>query len=348
MSVINQVLNQLEQRGVQVTSEQVRPVHGVRDTRKFKEALVIALLAVFAVFAWRALPIGKPAAVPPKIVATDPTPQMVVAADTGVAVMPQLTTGLAIPVSRLSFELSSVPLPSIPGTDTRHQGKNTTSEATDAKPTRPSARQVVNQAIPAPSNSQPVKQVSAAQQADAEFRKAAAFMQQGRINDALSGYEAALRFDAGHEAARQALVALLLEAKKGSEVEQVLQDGLKSKPAHSGFAMLLARLQVERGELDQAIATLEVTLPHVGQQADYQAFYAALLQRKSRHREAAEHYQIALKAVPNKGVWLMGYGISLQALSRPDEAKEAFQRALDTKTLSPELQAFVQQKIKGL
>ena len=342
MSVINQVLNQLEQRGVQVTSEQVRPVHGMRDTRKFKVALAIASLAIL--FVWRVLPMRQSAAVPPKVVAAVPVPEVLVAAGTEASVMP-VTTGLAIPASRLSFELGSVPLPSIPGADMRHHGKNAMPEATDAKPAMPSARQVVNQAIPAPSNSQPVKQVSAAQQADAEFRKAAAFMQQGRINDALAGYEAALRFDAGHEAARQALVALLLEGKKGIEAEQVLQDGLKNKPAHSGFAMLLARMQVERGALDQAITTLEVTLPHAGQQADYQAFYAALLQRKSRHGEAAGHYQIALKAVPNKGVWWMGYGISLQALARSVDAKEAYQRALDAKTLSPELQAFVQQKI---
>jgi len=44
----------------------------------------------------------------------------------------------------------------------------------------------------------------------------------------------------------------------------------------------------------------------------------------------------------------MGYGISLQAIQRNAEAKEAFQRALDTRTLAPGLQQFVQQKLKGL
>jgi MSHA biogenesis protein MshN len=44
----------------------------------------------------------------------------------------------------------------------------------------------------------------------------------------------------------------------------------------------------------------------------------------------------------------MGYGISLQALQRNIDAKQVFQRALDTQTLNAELQAFVQQKIKEL
>ncbi len=201
---------------------------------------------------------------------------------------------------------------------------------------------------PAASGALPMKQVSNAQQADAEYRKAAALMQQGRITEALTGYEAALRLDAGHDQARQALVALLLEGKRGADAERVLQEGLKNKPAQTGFAMLLARLQVERGAMEQAMATLEKSLPYADAQADYHAFLAALLQRQNRHKEAITHYQIVLQLAPNNGIWQMGYGISLQALQRNAEAKEAYKRALDTQTLSPDLQAFVQQKLKAL
>jgi MSHA biogenesis protein MshN len=196
--------------------------------------------------------------------------------------------------------------------------------------------------------SKPMKQVSAAQQADAEFRRAAGLMQQGRIADAIAGYETALHLDAGHDAARQALVALLLEGKRNAEAEKVLLDGLNKNPANSGHTILLARLQVERGALDQASATLEKSLPFSGTQPDYRAFLAALLQRQNRHDEAIKNYQIVVQAAPNSGVWLMGYGISLQAVQRNGEAKDVFQRALDTKTLNPELQAFVQQKLKAL
>ena len=82
--------------------------------------------------------------------------------------------------------------------------------------------------------------------------------------------------------------------------------------------------------------------------ADYQAFFAALLQRQNRHNEAIAHYQIVLQLAPNNAIWLMGYGISLRAVQRNAEAKDAFKRALETQTLSPELREFVQQKLKGL
>ena len=117
---------------------------------------------------------------------------------------------------------------------------------------------------------------------------------------------------------------------------------------HSGFAMLLARLQVERGALPLALETLHKTLPYAERQADYQAFVAALLQRQNNHLEAINHYKTAVQLTPNSGVWQMGLGISLHALKRNEEARDAFRRALDTGSLSADLQAFVEQRLKEL
>jgi MSHA biogenesis protein MshN len=193
-----------------------------------------------------------------------------------------------------------------------------------------------------------MKQISPKQQAESEFRKAVLLMQQGRIADALSGYEAALNLDAGYDPARQALVLLLIENKRATDAERVLLEGIKSRPEKIGFVMMAARLQVERGAINDGVATLEKSLPFAGQQADYQAFLAALLQRQERHKDAIDHYQIALRQTPNNGLWWMGEGISLQALQRNVEAKEAYTRALGTQTLRPDLQDYVQQKLKGL
>ena len=44
----------------------------------------------------------------------------------------------------------------------------------------------------------------------------------------------------------------------------------------------------------------------------------------------------------------MGLGISLQAENRTADAHEAFARAKATNTLTPELQAFVEQKLQQL
>ncbi|HEU0188736.1 MAG TPA: tetratricopeptide repeat protein [Gallionella sp.] len=382
MSVINQVLNQLEQRGAHTAADQpiVRAVHYNR--RNFTIPLLLIALALIAgIAAWQLVSSHKPIvmaeSVAPKTVS--PTPpseheklipqkQANTTADAHGDLAGDPPNELPAPASRLSFELSSIPQSPLrqgsgqaastgsgqalsssnsnPVANPAPAGKHGTGKpvsphnqisATTAKITA----QVVADAVP-------MKQVSSSQRADAEFRRADALMQQGRIADAIAGYEAALRLDAGHEAARQALIALLLEGKRNSDAEKVLLEGLNNKPEQTGFTMLLARLQVERGALEQAIATLEKSLPFADTQADYRAFLAALLQRQNRNEEAISHYQIVLQHVPDNGVWLMGYGISLQAVHRNAEAKDAFKRALDTQTLSPELQAFVQQKLKGL
>jgi MSHA biogenesis protein MshN len=424
MSVINQVLNQLEQRGAHTAAEQTM-VRAVPHTRRnfIMALLAFGLALMIGIAAWQWVQTRKPvmssvegpnvaaASIAPKApqgfshpegVGNSPSsyelekltlqhqPVEIVAPVSGFS-------AANLPASQLSFELSSVPLPSTlrsfdqvqdrpfdPSTGLRTgfaQDKHRSGQATSTRPLVLSTVEGSGQALTdeksisenpdvsvktaksqsiktAASNAKvavqtskgalPMKHVSPAQQADAEFRKAAALMQQGRIADALAGYEAALRLDAGHDAARQALVALLLEGKRGTDAERVLQERLNSKPDHTGFTMMLARLQVERGAVAEATATLEKALPYANSQADYQAFLAALLQRQNRNDEAIAHYQIVLQLAPNNGIWLMGYGISLQAMQRNADAKDAFKHALDTQTLSPDLRAFVQQKLKGL
>lgn len=44
----------------------------------------------------------------------------------------------------------------------------------------------------------------------------------------------------------------------------------------------------------------------------------------------------------------MGLGISLHAVKRNEEARDAFQRAIGTGTLSAELRAFIEQRLKDL
>lgn len=411
MSVINQVLNQLEQRGVHTAAEQTMVRAVPYSRRNFTmPLLVFGLVLMVGIAAWQWVQTHNSnvaaASISPKVTqglalhsqSTKPQaesrwlshpdgvgnfpgtnehekltlqqqPEDMVAPVSGVAVA-------NLPASRLSFQLSSVPLPSTPRQDTRQSSSTSSGQAlrqgsgqalTDDKSisenpdvsvkhakvtARPkpikAAAQHEKIAVKTAQGTLPMKHVSLAQQADAEFRKAAALMQQGRIADALAGYEAALRLDAGHDAARQALVALLLEGKRGADAERVLQERLESKPDHTGFTMMLARLQVERGAVAEATATLEKALPYANSQADYQAFLAALLQRQNRNDEAIAHYRIALQLAPNNGIWLMGYGISLQALQRNADAKDAFKRALDTQTLSPDLKAFVRQKLKEL
>lgn len=190
-----------------------------------------------------------------------------------------------------------------------------------------------------------MKSMSPQQQALFHYQKALSFFQQGRVAEARSGLEEALKLDPHHLAARQALAGLMVEQRQYHQAELLMQDGLNLNTEQYGFAMALARLQVERGDIRAALDTLHKSLPSAIDNAGYQAFLAALLQRAEQHKKAIEHYQAALH-LASSGAWQMGLGISLQAEGRLAEAQEAFGQAKISNELGPDLSTFVEQRLR--
>ena len=189
------------------------------------------------------------------------------------------------------------------------------------------------------------------ERAESEFRRAMSQVNQGRMAEGMEGLRATLAADPAYELARQTLVALLLEAKRTDEAAGLLQEGLANNPANIGYAMLLARIHVERGDPGSALALLqkfETTAKSNTASAEYHAFVAALYQRLGRHSEAVEQYQGALRLTPGTGAWWVGLGISQEALSRPKDATESFQRAKGTGNLNAELVAYVERRLRQL
>ena len=79
---------------------------------------------------------------------------------------------------------------------------------------------------------------------------------------------------------------------------QLLERGLDEQPAQIGWAMSLARLQVNHGDLDGAWRTLDRTMPAAGAGADYLGFAGHILHRLGRFKESVTHYQSAIRLSP--------------------------------------------------
>ncbi len=189
------------------------------------------------------------------------------------------------------------------------------------------------------------------ERAESEFRRAMSQVNQGRMAEGMEGLRATLAADSTYELARQTLVALLLEAKRTDEAAGLLQEGLAINPANIGYAMLLARIHVERRDPSSALALLqkfETVANSNAANAEYHGFVAALYQRLGRHMEAVEQYQGALRLTPGMGAWWVGLGISQDALSRTKDATESFHRAKDTGNLNAELLAYVERRLQQL
>lgn len=227
---------------------------------------------------------------------------------------------------------------------------------TATKPTAPATERVtppppepiaVAESTPAAIDKQ-MREVAPSERAEIAFRKGATQIQEGRANAAELDFRDALRQDPSHGGARQALLGLLLDSGRNNEAEQLMRQALEINPRQPRHAMVLARLEVERGEVAGAINTMVGALPYVQSDPDFHAFLAALLQREQRHREAVDYYRVALRGVPGNGVWTMGLGISLRAANQSAEAREAFQRSIESRQLTPELQSFVERQLREL
>ena len=182
--------------------------------------------------------------------------------------------------------------------------------------------------------------------AETQYRRAMAALRRGATTEAVEGLHAALRADASHVLARQALLSLLVEQRQWGEAQMLIEEGLTLDPAQTGWAMALARLQLENGKLDAATETLARYARYADQNADYQAFDALLLQKQKRYREAGERYHAALALKPAESRWWYGLGLLLEEDQKPQEARDAFLKARELGNLPPVLAAAVEQHLR--
>jgi MSHA biogenesis protein MshN len=344
MSLINKMLQDLDARGGAqagaASQAIVKPVlRGERRTPLMVAggALLLAL-AVGGYFGWRAL---RHPAVPAVAAAMPATPIKTV------MLAPRQLPPAPAPAVQVLPEPQAEPA-AVPADVAPPRPPKKVIKEKPAEPREPAPRLAPprSEPVPKPATAAATRSQPAQPRAESEYRRALAALQEGRVGEAIASLEQVLLLDPRHEAARQTLVGLLIENKRPDEAARQLQQALGADPRQPALAMLLARLQIERGWT--GIETLQRTLPYATGNAEYHAFLAGALQRQQRHREAADQYQAALRAMPNNGVWLMGLGISLQAEKRNPEALEAFQKARAASNLPPELQAFVDRKLQQL
>src|SRR5438094_1214141 len=188
---------------------------------------------------------------------------------------------------------------------------------------------------------------SAAETADAQFRRAAVLLNQGRLSEAEDHLAGALRADSSHGAARQTYVAMLLEQHRVEAARRLLQEALAINPAQPAFAVALARIYTEQRDYRNALEVLDKAGP-AARNAEFQAMRGAVLQRLGKHAEAVEAYQNAIRIAPQPGTTWIGLAISLETLGRRPEAAQAYRRALDAGSLAAEAREYAEGRARAL
>ncbi|MGD8379410.1 MAG: tetratricopeptide repeat protein [Gammaproteobacteria bacterium] len=180
------------------------------------------------------------------------------------------------------------------------------------------------------------------------YAAGATALRHGDYATAASDFRKALDEQPARVEYREALAAALEQLGRTAEVDRLLREGMKSDTDGVRLRKLYARILLNRGQLDEAITTLQGKEPTAEGDPEYHAFLAALLQRAGRNAEAAAEYRKVLAVRPTAGVWWAGLGISLEQLGKADEAYQAYRRARDEGNLSPSVERYVTGRIKAL
>ena len=189
-------------------------------------------------------------------------------------------------------------------------------------------------------------QATPQERAESEYRRGAALLAQGQLKSGMDALRSCLKVDGTHAAARQLLLKALLEQRSYDEARELLSEAVQLQPGRYQWAMTLARLQIEKGDAAGAWQSLQASMGAGANNADYQGLAGNVLQRLGNGKDAAEHYRAALRLSPNDGRWWIGLGLALESQGNGAEARTAFQTARASGSLTPEMAAFVEQRLR--
>lgn len=355
MSLINDMLRNIEAQrpddpARQKLQREIRslPPERRRPAKVVRVVLSVGVLAALGAAAWQfgnypgEVPMNPPPPQPAPALAAPPP----LAAPATPPAVPAATAAQADENLRLSSNLAVVPLPAAPvlGVPDPVPLPVAATPKAELLPAPPPAATAAS-AGPVKIEKSPIAATSR-DRADAEYRRAETALASGRSGEALDGMRAALKIDPAYVTVRQALLRQLLDMRRMDEAMAVLQEGVDLLPAQIGWAMSLARLQLEQGDPAAADRTLGRSQSYAEGNADYAGFQGHLKSRLGAHKQAVAHYQRAVRLTPNEGRWWLGLGLAQEADGRVPEARDALRRALATGTLNADLGALAEQHLR--
>ena len=358
MSVINDMLAQLDKRRAKPVTVGdavvAAPAAAASPGTRWKLLVLVAVGAVAvsatALGSWPELMGSKPGRVPRPVGLAADVPAAPASA-VAVAAAPASAASQTPP-----FGLSlSKPIPSEPKPFDRLRANGGSSGGSNGVSSPASAPLQAKAAPEVPAAQPPVTEssidkkmatLSPAQRAESHYRQASELASTGHSTQAIERALEALKADAGHVAARQLAVVLMVEKSRFDEAAGLLRDGLERAPQQPQLSYLLARIKVETGDRASALVLLQ------GSEllsAEGFALRAGLLSQQGQYATALPSYEAALRKNPDVATTWLGLAVALDAEGQTGQARQAFLRAKAVGAvrgeLSAELQTYIEQKL---
>lgn len=147
---------------------------------------------------------------------------------------------------------------------------------------------------------------------------------------------------------RDQLLGLMLKTSPPAELENFLNESLLLFPKHLAFVTSLARLQLQQKRLAAATQTLLRAETAGENEPAYLSLLASTYQQQNRFQEAAPLYQTLTQLQPERAEHWLGLGICADNLQQPATALQAYQKALELRSLNGEVILYIQQRLEAL
>jgi len=355
MSLINDMLNDLENRQSQQTSAEVDLSWFIAEDRQPELVkkpqfwvFSILLLAVSVSVALHFLdPVGKPAQRRqsvdveqarasymernplPLAVDSAVTGQEKVSKTTGDAAQAAATADIAAEKTQ-ALAIDESPLQSLP--DQQH---------------KPSPLP----ALQARETSRPLKKslpLNAAQEDEQSYRNAQALLRKGRAIEAEQMLRGQLARTRSAIKSAQLLASLLLSEERHSALAALYQSLLMQGIESVDLRTVMGRSYLATGKPELAVDLLSRSAPDVLEHPAYHEVLALAAQRSHRYELSARTYQRLLKTDARRADWWMGLAIGFDQRQNYNAARVGYRRALHLASLSTSLKTYAQTRLQEL
>jgi tetratricopeptide (TPR) repeat protein len=163
---------------------------------------------------------------------------------------------------------------------------------------------------------------------------------QGRADDAIIAYRAAIKLNPALAPAYLELAAVQQRAGRLQEAQATLRKLLRAMPDHAQAKLMLGMVLMEGGKPGDAETLLRRALAEASDnktQASLRNGLAWSIRRQNRHEEALAELEAARRLDPSLPLVDIQRAEIMQDLRRYDEAMEIFQAALVREPLNPHL-----------
>ena len=363
MSVVNQMLKDLEQREQAQTGGASAVYQAPAQQTSSKTRLLIGLLIVSVLILGGALvwtfftsPVSEDTAQDSTTEVQSSLPEASLNERPSVARPMQVNTPKTDPepevvvTNETTEPEASSPAESVPGTEAIDtQSDVLTPPASSVDTLAHSSVHLPEQADVEVPEEQPQavfsKQSSSAEQQGVSLREQAlAAVRAGQDTQAIALLERLIASESDNVAARKKLAALLFANGQAIRAQAVLESGIQQQPQESSMRLMLSRLLAQQQLTQSAFDTLNPGIELQPITVEFLSYRASLADQLSEFDVALADYQRLTQLQPAEARWWLGLGIASERNQQSNLALEAYQKALALNQLSIDVQRFVQQR----